>query len=483
MAEPGSLQCVADAAGVGESRLRHSAREVRTKRCLSFLGKVVARLLQHQPPNAYQLPEFVVGEVEVVSDPRAHPRVGLEEGVHAVFVACENDHELVALVLHHLKQNLDGLLAEVTLVLSPVEGVRLVDEQHPAHRPVKKPFGLRRGLPDVLADHVVAHGVHQVPLVQVAKPVQQLGHPQPNRGLAGAWGPGEAHVQAGSRRRETEPIPYPVNQKQRRDLLYPLLHRHQADQLTIERGKNIVDARAFALGGEIDLSLRRELPTPLFGPAAPNGRQQDTGYLPRLCHLVSLSLAQRRQHLPPGPRIRARACGPRMVSMGHRYPRDVIYGTSMTSGLRSSCTSHALASPTGGGLVKIVVTGSRGLLGSEIMRFFGAREAAIGWSGGGHEGYRRVDITNQKDIDHGLDIDRPDIVIHCAANPNVASCEADPRAARELNALAVKKITSATKTRNISLVFISTDYVFSGDKESGYAEEDEPSPLQVYGRS
>jgi len=133
--------------------------------------------------------------------------------------------------------------------------------------------------------------------------------------------------------------------------------------------------------------------------------------------------------------------------------------------------------------VKIVVTGSRGLLGSEIMRFFGAREAAIGWSGGGHEGYRRVDITNQKDIDHGLDIDRPDIVIHCAANPNVASCEADPRAARELNALAVKKITSATKTRNISLVFISTDYVFSGDKESGYAEEDEPSPLQVYGRT
>ena len=72
----------------------------------------------------------------------------------------------------------------------------------------------------------------------------------------------------------------------------------------------------------------------------------------------------------------------------------------------------------------IVVTGARGLLGSEIMRFLGARETAIGWSGGTHEGYRRIDIMSQKDIDHGLDIDRPDIVIHCAANPNIGSYSA-----------------------------------------------------------
>lgn len=131
----------------------------------------------------------------------------------------------------------------------------------------------------------------------------------------------------------------------------------------------------------------------------------------------------------------------------------------------------------------VVITGARGLLGGELMRVFGARLATVGWSGGAHEGYRQVDVRSADDIARALDQDQPDIVIHCAANPTVVSCESDPEAARELNALAVRKLTTATLRRDIRLVQMSTDYVFAGDNEHGYTENDEVAPLQVYGRT
>jgi dTDP-4-dehydrorhamnose reductase len=130
----------------------------------------------------------------------------------------------------------------------------------------------------------------------------------------------------------------------------------------------------------------------------------------------------------------------------------------------------------------IVVTGARGLLGSAVSCRFGW-SGAIGWSHGDHEGYRKVDVTSQDSIERALDAAEiaPEAIIHCAANPNTAACEADPDMARELNAEAVRKVATAARDRGIYLVYISTDYVFAGDKEDGYTEQDPPSPLQVYG--
>ena len=103
----------------------------------------------------------------MVRDARAHARVGAEESIHAVLVAGENHHQVIALVLHHLQQDLDGLLAIVALVLGTVEVVGLVDEQHPAHGALEHLFGLRCGVTDVLADEVVAGNGDQVSLAHV----------------------------------------------------------------------------------------------------------------------------------------------------------------------------------------------------------------------------------------------------------------------------------------------------------------------------
>jgi dTDP-4-dehydrorhamnose reductase/S-adenosylmethionine synthetase len=123
------------------------------------------------------------------------------------------------------------------------------------------------------------------------------------------------------------------------------------------------------------------------------------------------------------------------------------------------------------------------LLGGAVSRRFGGAAGVAGWSGGDHEGYVSVDVTSQEAIERALDTagTLPDAIIHCAANPNIAACEADPAMARELNAEAVRKVAAAAKARRIYLVYISTDYVFAGDREDGYTEQDPPSPLQVYG--
>lgn len=134
--------------------------------------------------------------------------------------------------------------------------------------------------------------------------------------------------------------------------------------------------------------------------------------------------------------------------------------------------------------MKVVVTGARGLLGGEIVRRFGeAGYSVAGWSSGQHDGYRQVNVLRRQESVRALDDDRPDVLVHCAANPSVGACEADPAAARELNADAVRVLAGLAAERSIRFVHISSDYVFSGDNPNGYEEADEPDPLQVYGQT
>jgi hypothetical protein len=122
-------------------------------------------------------------------------------------------------------------------------------------------------MPDVLADQVVAHGRHEVPPVEVAEPVQQLGHPQPHGGLADTGGASEAHVQIRPGRQEAQPLAHLGDQEKCRHLLYSALYRPKTDQLTIEGSEDVVDAGRLTLGGKVDLGLWRELLGPQLGPA------------------------------------------------------------------------------------------------------------------------------------------------------------------------------------------------------------------------
>src|SRR6516225_7174355 len=113
VAEPGAFELVADAPGVGEAWLPHPEGQVLPERLFRLVGEIVRGLVEHGPPDGHQLLQLVGGEVDVMSDPRAHARIALEELVHAVLITRQDDHELVAVILHDLEQDIDAFLAVV----------------------------------------------------------------------------------------------------------------------------------------------------------------------------------------------------------------------------------------------------------------------------------------------------------------------------------------------------------------------------------
>jgi hypothetical protein len=115
-----------------------------------------------------------------------------------------------------------------------VQVVRLVDEQHPAVGALEDLPGLRRGVPDVLADEVVARDGDEVASLEVPESLQDLRHPQRDGRLARARLPGEAHVERRPVGGEADLAPHPVDDEQRGDLPDPALHRLQADELRVE---------------------------------------------------------------------------------------------------------------------------------------------------------------------------------------------------------------------------------------------------------
>ncbi len=96
---------------------------------------------------------------------------------------------------------------------------------------------------------------------------------------------------------------------------------------------------------------------------------------------------------------------------------------------------------------------------------------------------RDLDIRDPRRIAKVLTETNPDIVINAAAYNLVVQSEEEPLKAMDLNFLAVKNLSSLCKSRDITFVTFSTDYVFDGNKGSLYAEDDDPNPLQMYGMS
>jgi dTDP-4-dehydrorhamnose reductase len=77
----------------------------------------------------------------------------------------------------------------------------------------------------------------------------------------------------------------------------------------------------------------------------------------------------------------------------------------------------------------------------------------------------------------------PHVVIHPAAYTNVDGCETNKEKAFLVNAIGAQNVAIVTREIEAKLVFISTDYVFDGEKKSPYLEYDSPNPLSVYGWS
>lgn len=128
--------------------------------------------------------------------------------------------------------------------------------------------------------------------------------------------------------------------------------------------------------------------------------------------------------------------------------------------------------------MKVLITGANGQLAREFQKFLdNARYKVASFN------KEELDISDQDSVKKVFSDHRPDIVLNCAAYNFVDKAEEDVDTAFKVNALGVRNLASACKSNRALLVHFSSDYVFDGAKEDFYTEEDEPNPVNSYGKS
>ena len=140
--------------------------------------------------------------------------------------------------------------------------------------------------------------------------------------------------------------------------------------------------------------------------------------------------------------------------------------------------------------MKIIVTGCRGQLGTEIIKQLREGRSELGPLPEKLMNATvipvdlpELDITNYKMVDDFIRRQRPDVIINCAAFTNVDGCEVNHDAAFKANAIGPRNLAQAATKTGARLVHVSTDYVFSG-RENGGIPQDEatiPGPISAYG--
>ena len=128
--------------------------------------------------------------------------------------------------------------------------------------------------------------------------------------------------------------------------------------------------------------------------------------------------------------------------------------------------------------MKVLVTGAGGMLGRDVMLAAGnAGHDVVGF------GHAELDIADAATVGKKFDLERPDVVINCAAWTDVDGAEEAEEEAFAVNGTGAGNVAAAAAAVNASVVYISSDYVFDGAKGAPYVETDQPAPLSAYGRT
>ncbi len=128
--------------------------------------------------------------------------------------------------------------------------------------------------------------------------------------------------------------------------------------------------------------------------------------------------------------------------------------------------------------MKLLVTGAAGMLGRDVMLAAGnAGHDVVGF------GRAELDVTNPAALGKKFDLERPDVVINCAAWTDVDGAEGSEPAAFAVNGTGAGNVAAAAAAVGASVVYVSSDYVFDGAKGAPYVESDQVAPLSAYGRT
>lgn len=126
--------------------------------------------------------------------------------------------------------------------------------------------------------------------------------------------------------------------------------------------------------------------------------------------------------------------------------------------------------------MKILVTGARGMLGSDLVQQLSGKHHVIAVD------VEEVDVTKEE-MTAFMVQESPGFVFHLAAYTQVDRAEDEAELAAAINVEGTRNVVSGCKSMNIPLLFVSTDYVFDGKGIVPYVETDDPNPINVYGRT
>ena len=138
------------------------------------------------------------------------------------------------------------------------------------------------------------------------------------------------------------------------------------------------------------------------------------------------------------------------------------------------------------GIKKILVTGSAGLIGTQIVKdllnnnkevysCYNNNKPKLGI-------LTHLDLSKKDDIINTMNNVNPDVVIHLGAVTDVELCEIDKELAKKINTTATEILALESEKHNSFFLYMSTDYVFDG-KVGMKTEKDEPNPINFYGKS
>ena len=128
-------------------------------------------------------------------------------------------------------------------------------------------------------------------------------------------------------------------------------------------------------------------------------------------------------------------------------------------------------------MIKVLLTGSSGRLGTEIRKIYKNYNIKLVCPSS-----TEMDITNCENVEKVISSCKPDLIIHSAAYTDVKRAESEISKAIDVNVIGTSNIVKISKLHDIKLVFISTDYVFDGEK-GNYKTTDKINPISKYAKS
>ena len=128
--------------------------------------------------------------------------------------------------------------------------------------------------------------------------------------------------------------------------------------------------------------------------------------------------------------------------------------------------------------MKIIVTGSNGQLGTDVI----AQLKKNGIEAIPAD-LPETDITDSSSIENLIAETKADAVIHCAAFTNVDLAETEKETCRRVNSDGTLNVALACRKNDIKLVYISTDYVFSGEGNTPFETDCKTAPCNYYGET